>query len=410
VPEARTITDDELYEYSLTLRTAFFGDREVTDEQVAWGRKWVDLTRTFAAFDDGHLCGTARSFATDLSMPGGETVSAAAVTQVTVLPTHRRRGHLTRLMRAQLDDVVDRGETCAILIASEWPIYGRFGYGPATEWTTIDVDPRHARFVTPPTGAIELVDREELRKLAPEPFDRHRTTRPGTISRDSLRWDRMLGVDPRPNEPPSNKEVRAVYRSPAGSIDGYVVYEPKERWEDGVSKAVIETRELIGATPEAHRELWRYVCSVDLVRQIHAWPCPLDEPLPYLLADGRAVRWRERSDHLWLRPLDVPRLLEARRYPTASRLVLDVVDDLLGRGGRFELEAGPDGASCRPAANADTDATLSIAALGAVLLGGTSLRSMISAGVADAGGDEGVIERADALFAWRPAPFLTTFF
>jgi predicted acetyltransferase len=410
VPEARTITDDELRTYLLALRTAFFGEREVTDEQLAWAAKAVDRSRTFAAFDDGRLCGTARSFATDVSLPGGEAVPAGAVTQVTVLPTDRRRGHLTRMMRAQLDDIAARGEACAVLIASEWPIYGQFGYGQATEWVTLSVDTRHARFVsTSPTGSFELVDRPTLREAAPEPFERNRRLRPGAIARDEHWWNRLLGVEPRPGDTPSAKEVRAVYRSPAGRIDGYVVYEPKEKWEDGVSKAVLETREVIAATPEAHREIWRFLCSIDLAREVHAWPSPVDEVLPHLLVDGRAVRWRERSDHLWLRPIDVPTLLASRRYAAPGRVVLDVVDDLLGCGGRFELDAGTDGATCAPAPAATPDLTLPVSMLGAALLGGTSLRALAAAGHVDAD-DDRALERADAMFSWRPAPFLTTFF
>ena len=57
---------------------------------------------------------------------------AAGVTFVAVLPTYRRRGVLSSLMRRQLADVRDRGEPLAILWASEAVIYGRYGYGRAS--------------------------------------------------------------------------------------------------------------------------------------------------------------------------------------------------------------------------------------------------------------------------------------
>ena len=44
---------------------------------------------------------------------------------VGVLPSHRRRGVLSSLMRHQLDDVHERGEAVAALFASEAGIYGR---------------------------------------------------------------------------------------------------------------------------------------------------------------------------------------------------------------------------------------------------------------------------------------------
>ena len=66
-----------------------------------------------------------------MTVPGG-TVRAAGLTVVGVLPTHRRRGILRRMMRAQLDDVHRRGEPVASLWASEDTIYGQFGYGMAS--------------------------------------------------------------------------------------------------------------------------------------------------------------------------------------------------------------------------------------------------------------------------------------
>ena len=57
---------------------------------------------------------------------------AAGVTFVAVMPTYRRQGVLSSLMRRQLADVRDRGEPLAILWASEAVIYGRYGYGRAS--------------------------------------------------------------------------------------------------------------------------------------------------------------------------------------------------------------------------------------------------------------------------------------
>ena len=49
----------------------------------------------------------------------------SGVTVVGVYPSHRRRGILRQMMRAQLDDVHERGEPIAALWASEAAIYGR---------------------------------------------------------------------------------------------------------------------------------------------------------------------------------------------------------------------------------------------------------------------------------------------
>jgi len=398
----RTIHREEMQIYLQGLRTAFLVGREADEELATWFCEHVDLDRTWAAFDDDVQCGTTRSFATDLTVPGGGSVPMAAVTQVTVLPTHRRRGHLTEMMNALLLDARDRGEPVAGLIASEWPIYGRFGYGPATEWATLRVDSRLARFVAEPTGSLELVDRSTIRKLAPEPFDRHRGATPGAISRDELWWDILAGVDPRPGEPPSTKEVRVVHRDDHGEVDGYAVYEPVDRWEDGVSRSRVEVREMITTTPDGYRDLWRFLCDIDLAVEVHAWPRPIDESLSLHLADGRALRWRERSDHLWVLVLDVVRALEARTYRREDCLVLDV------DGRRFALDGGPEGATCKPSTE-DADLVLPVASLGAAYLGGTRFHALAAAGRAQEE-HSGALARADAMFGIDTAPFLSTNF
>src|SRR3546814_9901937 len=76
--------------------------------------------------------------------------------------THRRQGHLTRLIDEQLAHMVGAGVAIATLVAAEWPIYGRFGYGPAMDACGYDVDARAARFLAPASGTTELVTPAEL--------------------------------------------------------------------------------------------------------------------------------------------------------------------------------------------------------------------------------------------------------
>lgn len=399
-------SDDDIRAYVRNMRTSFFAAVEpVPDDAIAFLRGWWAPDRTWMAEDDdGQPCGTSRTFVTELTVPGGATVPMAAVTQVTVLPTHRRQGHLTAMMAAMLDDACSRGEPFAGLIASEWPIYGRYGYGPATEWATLRIDATEARFrAAAPSGTVALVSREELRDLAPAVFDAHRLMTPGAISRTPSWWDVVtLGITPRPGEQPSVREQRVVHVDHAGTVDGYAIYEPKERWENGLSQTSIEVRELIASNASAHRELWRFLVDIDLVVRVDAWPRPVDEPLPHHLVNARAVRWRERSDQLWLNVLDVPRVLEARRYRGADSVVLEV------DGARWQLDGASDGASCT-STSASADLVLPRSTLGAVYLGGTPWHALASAGLVD---EErpGALDRAAALFSTPRAPFLTSHF
>ena len=108
----------------------YFGRQPVDDHLHALQRV-LPLDRVHIACEDGDIVGAAGSFPFELTVPGGR-VSAAGVTIVAVLPTHRRRGILRRLMRAQLDACRERGEPVAYLWATEDTIYDQFGYGLAS--------------------------------------------------------------------------------------------------------------------------------------------------------------------------------------------------------------------------------------------------------------------------------------
>ena len=108
----------------------------------------MPLDRMHAAFDDGRIIGGAGVFPFDFSVPGG-SLPCGGVTAVGVYPTHRRRGALRAMMRAQLDDMHERGEPIAALWASEETIYGRYGYGIAAWAGEISLKREWASFAQP---------------------------------------------------------------------------------------------------------------------------------------------------------------------------------------------------------------------------------------------------------------------
>src|ERR1700750_1862156 len=91
----------------------------------------VGLDRTLAAFDGSTPVRTAAAFTFSLAVPGFRTVPTAGVTWVAVMPSHRRRGVLSSMMRRQLAAGRCAGEPVAALWASESVICPRFGYGRA---------------------------------------------------------------------------------------------------------------------------------------------------------------------------------------------------------------------------------------------------------------------------------------
>jgi predicted acetyltransferase len=366
----------------------------------------MDLDRTWGAFDGSTVVGTLRSFATPFTVPGAE-VTAAALTNVTVAPTHRRRGLLTRMITSDLRASADRGEPVGILIASEYPIYGQFGYGAAIDGATYRVDAVTARFLRPGVGDVELVDLATMRVAAPPVYERVRRSQPGSIGRSARWWDQALQQVEVPGATPS-KGYHAIYRSPHGEVEGYVRYTATQQWDHMRPKGTLSITELVAATTDAYLRLWRYCCEVDLITRVEAGDRSVHEPLVWLLHDGRALRQTGRFDFIWVRVLDVAAALSARRYPTEGRLVIEVVDALGLTGGRFALEGGPDGATCTPS-DAAAGLTLPVESLGSLYMGGVSVLALAHAGRIDEHAS-GALERADALFRSGITPWCSTWF
>ncbi|PWS52126.1 GNAT family N-acetyltransferase [Streptomyces sp. FT05W] len=385
------------------------------EEEVAVRLAHTDLARVQGVFDAGRCVATFRSFAQELTVVGGAKVRADAVTAVTVTPTHRRRGLLSRMMATDLAAAKERGDVVASLIAAEYPIYGRYGFGPAawaTEWE-IDVpraglDPRARIPSEADGGRIELVDGADVRKLGPELHTRLAARQHGVVSRDERWWQRSTGVD-LPAYETWAEPFYAVYRSADGETDGLIAYRADDRWGDGkqpLNKATVVG--MTAVTPAAERALWQFVCSIDWITTVRTGYRAPDDLVPLLLPDPRAARVVTYADWLWLRVLDVPRALEARTYATGAALVLDVRDPAGLAGGRFLLEVSPSGASCVPTTR-DADLSLDVGELGTLYLGDESALRLAALGRIEEH-RAGAAAEADTVFraprrAWCPDVF-----
>jgi predicted acetyltransferase len=177
------------------------------------------------------------------------------------------------------------------------------------------------------------------------------------------------------------------------------------RADDGHGK-VCSIVDYVVCSPDAHAGLWQVLLSLELCSKIESDRVPLDDPLRHLLTDPRQVTTTALNDGLWARPLDVAALLAARRYAVDVDLVLQVRDPLLGDHA-YRLAGGPDGATCA-ATTAPAEVELTVAAVGATVLGGTRLTELAGAGHVH--GSAVAITRLDrALLAEREPQFGTYF-
>jgi len=406
--EIRNATPDEFQAAIEVISTAFLDRPDVRAVAESLRTVW-EPARTWVAWDGPRACGTFRSFGTRLTVPGGAELPAAAVAAVTVLPTHRRRGILRDLAGHEHAALRERGEAVGLLYASEFTIYGRFGYAPGTRMASWSINTRAARIAGGNDGTVELVAPDAAgRDAARSVFEAWRRRQAGEIWRRDVTWDLMMGIR---NEVWGEtwKGWLALHRDASGAIDGYLRYTAKPSWDDNLPNGTVEVNELHALTDAAYVDLVRYLLTMDLVGTVKLGGRRERERFAWLIGNARASRITVAGDALWVRVFDVPRALEARRYETAGSLVLEVVDDeRWGGTRRYELDAGPDGATCRPTER-EADLTLPVAALSGAYLGGTRLVDLVAA----LGHDEhrpGALATADALLRTADAPWCTTFF
>ena len=201
----------------------------------------------------------------------------------------------------------------------------------------------------------------------------------------------------------------AVHRDDSGSIDGFVRYHVETKWEQRQPRNTLEVDDLHTLTDDGDAALWRFLAEMDWVSSVKAPRRSVADRLPWLLTNARAATVGEMGDGLWVRLLDIPRALAARTYEQPGSVVLEVADpDAPGGRLRVELEAGPDGSTCRTTERSP-DLSLDVSALGAVYLGGTRLRDAVVA----TGVDEhrpGALDTTERLFRTAEVPWCSTFF
>jgi predicted acetyltransferase len=379
-------------------------------DDAGWARTAPSYSpgRTLGVHESGGLVATATSFPSETAVPGGAVLPMAAVTRVGVRADRTRRGLLTAVMRAQLEDIADRGEPLASLRATEARIYGRFGYGVATRGRDVRVRTDRARFRAdaPHGGRVRLLERAEIVPVLREVHARIALRRPGGMTRADGWWDMALG---RRLDLDRAHLLAAVHTGPDGD-DGFAVASLGEGPGGGFDERPLEIGDLHAADVHAAAGLWRFLLGVDLIGSVEARLRPLDEPLELLLADPRACAVTGQGDESWLRIVDVPAALAARAWGDVEPVLLAVHDPLReSNAGVYRIadgsaeRVGPLGGPVRP------ELECGVAALAMAYLGDRRPSELVATGWWTAP-DARSVHRADAAFVATGVPWCGTFF
>jgi len=392
--QIHAMTEDETGVFVDTLHRSFGQFPDDDPGSRVW-RSALDPRRCLLARDDaGRVIGTAGAHTFELTLPGRTTMPVAGVTGVGVLPTHRRQGVLTALVRHQFADLRSSGVAMAVLLASEATIYGRFGYGPATFTSELRISrPRsgpayeraHRNGESGPTAAIEVLRREDCSETLEEVYDQYRRRQPGAVSRPHPWWSLQVGPPPVSAQP----RYIALHRDPHGTPDGYASYLVD-------TAAVLTVDEIVTVEDDVFAELAGFLIDHDLVDHVVVRNMPPDHPFRWQLADLRTAAEGSHCDGLWVRILDVPAALGSRGWFVDGQIVLDIDDPFLGERGRYLLTAADGTVECRRTER-EPDLSMDVRDLGSVLLGGIAPSVLIRSGRIKVREGFGVV-RADCFF------------
>ena len=363
-----------------------------TQEYVVHGQHSVAPDRTLAAFDGEELVGTSVSHQFEMRVPG-PILPLAGLGWVSVQPTHRRRGIMTEMMQAHLEVSHERNEPLSGLWSLQGGLYGRYGYAVSAfseDWT---IDRRRASLRTRPSGRSHLISLHtpESHRRFPAVYEDLQRNRIGVVSRSEIFWD--VEFEDRNDQRHGRSGYFFVGSECNSELDGYLKYRINSETGE------LTVSELIANSLDAYVGLWDYLFGLERIRTIRAANRPVDDPLPRLLADSRAMS-RALNDAMWLRLVDVKSALEQRHYHREGRVIFELRDRACPwNDGCFELETSEQGVSCASTTKSP-EISLDVSELGAVYLGGSSTLTLHNAGLVEEHRD-GAVRRMTHLF-WTP--------
>ncbi|MEO8106279.1 MAG: GNAT family N-acetyltransferase [Actinomycetes bacterium] len=363
-----------------TFGETVFGEPTHEEDLTSPAYGVVDDDRAFLAWDGDVVAGTCANFSLQTSTPGG-SLPTAGVTWIGVLPTHRRRGVMSQMLTTLHEDGMARNEPIAALWAADAAIYGRFGYGVATQRLSIEIP--HAPSAlqgapSDPSLRLRMVDTADDFALTAPIYEDAGRRRGGVLAIDD-KWNAAHIYDP-PHYRDGATRTQTVVAEDDDGVRGFLRYALKESWPTGrFAEGSVVVRRLMSLDAAAHAALWSYCFSLDLMTKTTWWNLPVDDPVLSWLEHSRQTT-RQVNDAMWVRILDLPTALSGRAYATDIDVTLKVTDSKFAQNaGTWRLSGGPDGASCKRTSS-DADLCMDIRTLSSILLGGPTLMSHGHAG------------------------------
>ena len=354
-------------------------------------------------FEHGQLATTFGAWPFSMRF-NGERAAIAGVTAVGTLPTKRRRGYLRAAMEYSLTEQYERGQSLAVLYASQAAIYQRFGYAVCSNRCSYEIDPLDLHFIhyPEPRGELSVSNAADLPDDAQVIRDLYRAfaaPRHGLVHRGRDTWDAEALAEP---DDIHEGPIRCLLYEEDGQPLGYMLYTSAELREystitGGQRDHRTTVREYGWLTPAAYIAMWQFIAAHDLVWRVYVNDAPEDDPLFVYARDPRTLR-RKTSDGVLVRIVDLARALSIRPYPAEGSVSFRVHDDLCDwNDATWALDVGPEGSDIRQT-DAEPDFSLDIHSMAQLITGHLSASYLARLGRLDVT-NRSALARADAIFA-----------
>ena len=314
-------------------------------------QEYFDADRSWLAIDtDDRIAGLSGSFTTRLVLPGGRMLDGSAVAWFGVRVDCHGTGIGRALMEHQIANAIARGDAFLVLNSSQYPIYGRYGFGPTGRQWSIKVDPRRVRWraCAPVPGHVTVGNAPDVREQLVDCYARCFGAWPGEVDRHDGHWTRRQS--PRPED--KGRRLWALLHDDAGVVIAAAQHAVEECQDDAGFANRLKVNDLFGVDQAAQVALWRWLFGRHLVGEVSCWRVDPGSALPDAMEDPHLLVTTGLVSATWLRILDVTRVLGGRSTLATGTVVLEILDPLIdavagvwrltGDGERLMIERSDD--------------------------------------------------------------------
>lgn len=292
--EIRQLRADEFEERMALSQFAF--QIQLTPERMEVQRTTYRAEHDWGAFDEQGVLLSALIIIPFESWIQGKKFAMGGIAGVATWPEARRQGCVSKLLVHSLETMRKNGQSISMLHPFSFSFYRKYGWEMTVERKKYTIETRQLppRLETP--GRVKRISKQDIAQLDGI-YSSCASRYSGTLVRTSEWWETKMI--------PKEGTV-AVYYNDADEPEGYVFYQ--------IANRTLTVHDWVSNSETSRKALWSFIGNHDSMIDQVTVIVPVDDPLPFLLADPRVKQ--EVIPYFMSRIVDAEAFLE--QYPWAA--------------------------------------------------------------------------------------------